>query len=86
MGSGVVADRYGPYEIVAALSAGGMGEVYRARDTRIHRDVALKILPAAMASDPERRRRFLQVGVGSLALLCGCVDRHHPAAADPPGS
>jgi eukaryotic-like serine/threonine-protein kinase len=50
--------RIGPYEIHSALGAGGMGEVYRARDTRLKRDVALKILPASFASDPERLARF----------------------------
>jgi Tol biopolymer transport system component len=48
----------GPYEIVAAIGAGGMGEVYRARDPQLHRDVALKVLPAAFAHDPERLARF----------------------------
>jgi eukaryotic-like serine/threonine-protein kinase len=50
--------RLGPYEIVASLGAGGMGEVYRARDPRLAREIALKILPAAYAQDPERLRRF----------------------------
>lgn len=50
--------RLGSYEIVAPLGAGGMGEVYRARDTRLKRDVALKILPEAFAQDPERMARF----------------------------
>jgi dipeptidyl aminopeptidase/acylaminoacyl peptidase len=63
-----VADRYGPYEIVAALSAGGMGEVYLARDTRLHRDVALKILPGTIASETDRRRRFLQEARATAAL------------------
>ena len=50
--------RLGPYEIVAPLGAGGMGEVYRAKDTRLKRDVALKVLPEAFARDPERMVRF----------------------------
>ena len=50
--------RLGPYEIVALLGAGGMGEVYKARDTRLDRTVAIKVLPAPVADDPERLRRF----------------------------
>ena len=50
--------RLGPYEIATPLGAGGMGEVYRARDTRLGRDVAIKILPAQYAADPEWRRRL----------------------------
>ncbi len=52
--------RLGPYEILSPLGAGGMGEVYRARDTRLDRDVAIKILPANFSADPERLRRFDQ--------------------------
>src|SRR5229473_7774927 len=48
----------GPYEILAPLGAGGMGEVYRARDTKLDREVAIKVLPAAVARDPERLARF----------------------------
>src|SRR5262252_9107858 len=48
----------GPYEIIAPLGAGGMGEVYRARDTKLDRDVALKILPDSFAHDPDRLTRF----------------------------
>ena len=48
----------GPYEILAAIGAGGMGEVYRARDTKLDRDVAIKILPESVAADPERIARF----------------------------
>src|SRR5688572_13120860 len=50
--------RIGPYEITALIGAGGMGEVYRARDTRLKREVALKILPESFATDPERLARF----------------------------
>jgi eukaryotic-like serine/threonine-protein kinase len=50
--------KLGPYEIQAPLGAGGMGEVYRARDTRLDRDVALKILHSEVAGDPDRRARF----------------------------
>src|SRR5215470_8324116 len=50
--------RLGPYEIVAPLGAGGMGEVFRARDTRLERTVAIKILPAQFSSDPVRKQRF----------------------------
>jgi serine/threonine protein kinase/tetratricopeptide (TPR) repeat protein len=58
----------GPYEIVAPLGAGGMGEVYRARDTRLGRDVAIKVLPAEFAADPERLRRF-EVEARAVAAL-----------------
>jgi serine/threonine-protein kinase len=50
--------RIGPYEIVAAIGAGGMGEVYRARDTKLGRDVAIKVLPAGVTANPERTVRF----------------------------
>jgi len=50
--------RLGPYEIQAALGAGGMGEVYRALDTRLDRTVAIKILPETLAPDPQFRERF----------------------------
>jgi len=50
--------RLGPYEIIGALGAGGMGEVYRARDTRLERTVAIKVLPADLAADADRRARF----------------------------
>jgi len=50
--------RLGPYEIVAALGAGGMGEVFRARDTKLNRDVSIKVLADCFASDPDRLARF----------------------------
>jgi len=52
--------KLGPYEILSPLGAGGMGEVYRAHDTRLGRDVAIKVLPEALANDPDRLRRFEQ--------------------------
>ena len=50
--------RLGPYEIVGPLGAGGMGDVYKARDTRLDRTVAIKVLRAHVAGDPDRRQRF----------------------------
>jgi serine/threonine protein kinase len=50
--------RLGPYDIIAPLGAGGMCKVYKARDTRLDRTVALKVLPAALAADPQFRERF----------------------------
>src|SRR5262249_13424575 len=73
--------RVGHFEIVAALGAGGMGEVYRARDTKLDRDVALKLLPDSFAADPERRRRFereaktlASLNHSHIAQIYGAVD------------
>jgi eukaryotic-like serine/threonine-protein kinase len=60
--------RLGPYEILASLGAGGMGEVYRARDSRLGRDVAIKVLPADVASHPERVKRFEKEARAASAL------------------
>src|SRR5438874_9626965 len=60
--------RLGPYEIQSSLGAGGMGEVYRARDTRLGRDVALKILPESFARESDRLRRFEQEAQAVAAL------------------
>ena len=56
----IAGTRLGPYEILAPLGAGGMGEVYRAKDPRLGRQVAIKILSPELASDPERLHRFEQ--------------------------
>ncbi len=60
--------RLGPYEVLAAIGAGGMGEVYRALDPRIGREVAIKVLPASFSTDPERLRRFEQEARATGAL------------------
>jgi len=54
----VAGTKLGPYEIVGPIGAGGMGQVYRGRDTRLDRSVAIKVLPPHLADDPELRRRF----------------------------
>lgn len=60
--------KLGPYEIVEPLGAGGMGEVYRAHDTRLNRDVAIKILPTSFSADPDRLQRFAQESRAAAAL------------------
>jgi serine/threonine protein kinase len=60
--------RLGPYEIQSSLGAGGMGEVYRARDPRLKREVAIKVLPQAFSSDADRLRRFEQEALATAAL------------------
>src|SRR5271155_4073222 len=60
--------KLGPYEIIAPIGAGGMGEVYRARDTRLGREVALKVLPESFSRDPDRLRRFEQEARAVAAL------------------
>src|SRR5690349_11136764 len=63
-----VSSRLGPYEVVAPLGTGGMGEVYRARDTRLGREVAIKVLPAPFANDAGRRARFEREAKAVAAL------------------
>jgi len=60
--------RLGPYEIVTLVGVGGMGQVYRARDLRLHRDVAIKVLPAAWLADDEKRARFVHEARAAAAL------------------
>src|SRR5436309_2477113 len=74
--------RFGPYEVVAPIGAGGMGEVYRARDTKLNRDVAIKILPDALAADPDRMARFARearvlasLNHPNIATIYGMEDR-----------
>jgi serine/threonine protein kinase len=64
--------RLGQYEVIAPLGSGGMGEVYRARDTRLGREVAIKVLPADKLSDPTRRARFVHEARAASAL-----NHHH---------
>src|SRR6267143_1373101 len=78
--------RLGPYEIVAPLGAGGMGEVYRARDTRLDRTVAVKILPSHLSSDPTLRQRFEQEARAISSLnhphICALYDVGHQDGTD----
>src|SRR6187401_1270406 len=60
--------RVGPYEITAPIGAGGMGEVFRAHDSKLNRDVAIKVLPEAFANDPERLVRFTREAQTLAAL------------------
>ena len=70
--------RLGPYEIQAAVGAGGMGEVYKAKDTRLERSVAIKVLPAHLGADPERRARFAR----EAKAIAGLNHRHICALHD----
>lgn len=70
-----IGSRLGPYEFAEIIGSGGMGEVYRARDTKLHRDVALKVLPPNFAGDPERVSRFRWE-----AQLLGSLNHPHIAA------
>ena len=60
--------RLGAYKILSLIGSGGMGEVYRARDTRLHREVAIKVLPSDVAEDDDRPRRFEQEARAAAAL------------------
>ena len=76
--------RLGPYEVIAPLGAGGMGEVYRARDTRLDRTVAIKVLPADIAADPQARERFEREARAVAALnhphICTLLRRRRTGA------
>jgi len=76
----VAGAKLGPYEIVLPLGAGGMGEVYRARDPRLGREVAIKVLSAALSGDRDRLPRFEQEARYRPAFpVRGIVDALHPA-------
>jgi eukaryotic-like serine/threonine-protein kinase len=81
-----VGTRLGPYEIVAPLGAGGMGEVYRAKDTRLDRSVAIKVLPSHLTADPERRARFEREAKAVSSLnhphICTVYDVGHEQGTD----
>lgn len=64
----LVGSKLGPYEIFAPLGAGGMGEVYRARDSRLKREVAIKILPPELVEDRDRQQRFQQEAQAASSL------------------
>src|SRR5207244_2108805 len=78
--------RLGPYEIQAALGAGGMGEVYKARDTRLDRAVAIKVLPAHLSDDPDLRERLEREARAVAALnhphICTLHDVGHQEGID----
>jgi len=79
-------DRLGPYEIAAVIGAGGMGEVYRARDTRLNRDVAIKVLHGDVANEPELKARFEREARAVSALnhpnICQIYDIGHENGVD----
>jgi serine/threonine protein kinase len=69
-------DRLGPYEITAKLGEGGMGEVYRATDTKLEHQVAVKVLPAAFTEDKERLARFKREAQLLIGAVIGAVYHH----------
>ena len=78
----IAGTKLGPYKILAAIGAGGMGEVYRATDTKLRRDVAIKILPELFAADPERVARFSQPARPHVAEIATVQRLRHPADDD----
>src|SRR5690349_8777213 len=76
----------GPYVIIGSIGAGGMGEVYRARDPRLGREVAIKVLPAHLTADPERLRRFEQEARATAALNNANILAIYDLGRQPDGS
>src|SRR5689334_3315558 len=79
-----IGTRLGPYEIVAPLGVGGMGEVYRARDTRLERFVAVKVLPAGAAASPQTLERFQRELRAAAALSHANICTVYDVGTDPP--
>ena len=77
--------RIGPYEVTGSIGAGGMGEVYRAHDTRLNRDVALKVLPDGVAGDPDRLARFRREAQVLASLNHQNIAAIHGLEEDPRG-
>ena len=77
--------RIGPYEILAPIGAGGMGEVYRARDTRLEREVAIKVLPAHLSANPDLKQRF-EREAHFMASLPSMVEKTRTVVAVPPAA
>ena len=75
-------EKLGPYEILNPLGAGGMGEVYKARDSRLNRLVAIKVLPAERVADEGRKRRFIQEAQAASALNHPNIITIHDIASD----
>ena len=75
-------ERLGPYEILVPIGAGGMGEVFRATDTRLHRTVAIKVLPHDKIADTSRELRFLQEARAASALNHPNIVTMHDIASD----
>src|SRR6186997_1731499 len=79
--------RLGPYEILAPLGAGGMGEVYRAKDTRLDREVAVKVLSSPVSADPQQRQRFEREARAISSLnhpnICALFDVGEVATPEP---
>jgi len=81
----ITADRLGPYEIITLVGEGGMGQVYRARDPRLGRDVAIKVLPPQFAADPDRLRRLDQEARAAASLNHHAIVAVHDIGQTPQG-
>ena len=78
----MIGQKISHYQVTDKLGEGGMGEVYRARDTKLGRDVAIKVLPAAFSADAERLRRFEQEAQAAGALIANVAQPSDPLGAE----